>query len=105
MSTQEEQEWYKKFYEGTFLVKGWKGRMEEILQAVPSQNKEAIRDSLESLGEKIGREWSKENRVRRIDSAMLKQWGEALGRAKKIKPDILAQEIAKIGAEVDKILA
>ena len=34
MSTQEEQEWYKKFYEGTFLAKGWKGRMEEILQVL-----------------------------------------------------------------------
>ena len=105
MSTQEEQEWYKKFYEGTFLAKGWKGRMEEILQAVPSQNKEAIRQSLESLGEKIGREWSKDNRVRRIDSAMLKQWGAALGTAKKTGPDILEQEIAKIDAEVDRTLA
>ncbi len=105
MSAKEEQEWYKKFYEGTFLVKGWKRRMEEILQAVPSQNKEAIRESLETLGEKMGREWSKDNSVRRIDSSMLKKWGEALGTAKKTGPDILDQEIAKIDAEVDKILA
>lgn len=104
MSTKEEQKWYKKFYEGTFLVKGWKGRVEEILNAVPSPNKEPIRQSLETLGEKIGREWSKDNRARRIDSAMLKQWGEALAAAKKMQPDLLEQEIAKIDLEVDKIL-
>jgi len=105
MSTKEEQEWYNKFYEGTFLVKGWKRRMEEILQAVPSQNKETIRESLKILGEKMGREWSKDNSIRRIDSAMLKKWGEALGNAKKTGPDILDQEIAKINVEVDRILA
>ena len=51
MRTKEEQQWFRKFYEGTFLVKGWKSRMEEVLQAVPDSEKESVGDLLSNLGE------------------------------------------------------
>jgi hypothetical protein len=105
MSTKNEQEWYKKFFEGTFLVKGWNARVKEVLKVVPDTDKASLEASLARVGEKIGREWSKDNQVRRIDTAMLKQWGEALASAKRVGPDRLVQEIEKIDAQVDDLLA
>ncbi len=104
MSAKDEREWFKKFYEGTFLVKGWKIRMKEILQSVRPDGKGEIRSSLEILGEKIGREWAKENDVRRIGTPMLQKWGEQLNTAKR-DPAGLEKKIREIDAEVDKILS
>jgi hypothetical protein len=105
MRTKEEQQWFRKFYEGTFLVKGWKSRMEEVLHAVPDSAKDSVGDLLSNLGEKIGREWARDNRVRRIDTAMIQQWGEDLRRSKEKGTDILTAEIRRLDAEVDKILS
>jgi hypothetical protein len=68
MTSKQEQAWFKKFYEGTFLVKGWKAQMKELLQDFQGDDKDALRDLLGNLGEKIGREWAKDNAVRRIDT-------------------------------------
>ena len=105
MSTKEEQQWFRKFYEGTFLVKGWKFRMEEVLQGVPDSAKDSVGDLLSNLGEKIGREWSRDNTVRRIDTAMIQKWGEDLRRSKKKGTDVLIEELRRLDAEVDKILS
>ncbi|MDJ0816215.1 MAG: hypothetical protein QNJ58_08415 [Desulfobacterales bacterium] len=105
MRTKEEQQWFRKFYEGTFLVKGWKSRMEEILQAVPDSAKDSVGELLSDLGEKIGREWSRDNRVRRIDTAMIQKWGEEMRRSKKKGTDVLTEELRRLDAEVDKILS
>jgi len=105
MSVKKEEEWLRKFYEGTFLIKGWHARMEELLQVVPSENKEDIRASLAELGERIGGEWSKGNEIRRIDNAVLQQWGDSLRTAKKKGLEALADKIREIGAEVDGILS
>jgi hypothetical protein len=32
MATKKEKEWYKKFMDGTFVVKGWKSREKELLE-------------------------------------------------------------------------
>jgi hypothetical protein len=103
-SKKEEEEWFRKFYEGTILVKGWKQRTEEIVEAVPSANQSQARKRLGNLGEKIGREWAKDNNVRRIDSTMLKEWGEELSKTRKNGFDALEKAISKLDAKVDKIL-
>jgi len=72
---------------------------------VPDPDKAAIQESLARVGEKIGREWSKDNQIRRIDTTMLKRWGEALVNAKRMGPDRLTQEIEKVDAQVDDLLA
>ncbi|CAB1076513.1 hypothetical protein D1AOALGA4SA_4309 [Olavius algarvensis Delta 1 endosymbiont] len=105
MTTKEEQQWFRKFYEGTFLVKGWQSRMEEVLQAVPDSDKDTVEELLSNLGEKIGREWARENRVRRINTAMIQNWGEDLRRFKKKGADVLTEELRRLDAEVDKILS
>jgi len=105
MGSKDEQEWFRSFYEGTFLIKGWKSRTKELLQAVPDADSEGMSDLLANLGEKIGREWAKDNRVRRINTAMIRQWGQDLRIAKQKGPDVLGEEIRRLDAEVDNILS
>lgn len=105
MAIKDQQEWYKKFYEGTFLVKGWKSRMNEILKGLPPEARGAMGGQLENLGKKIGMEWSKPNDVRKINTAQLQQWGKDLQNAKQEGPKALADRIKQLDQEVDNKLA
>jgi len=105
MDTKHEREWYRKFQEGTFLIKGWQSRKKEILHAIPTTEKEAIDELLGKLGEKIGKEWAKDRHVRRIDTVTLQQWGERLRKSQKKGSDILMAEIRKLDTKVDEIIA
>ena len=105
MTSKQEQDWLKKFYEGTFLVKGWKKQMKELLKDFQGDERDALNDSLSSLGEKIGREWAKDNAVRRIDTAKLQQWGASLTNARKKGPEFLTAEIRTIADTVDEMLS
>jgi hypothetical protein len=105
MTSKQERDWLKKFYEGTFLVKGWNAQMRDLLQDFQGQEKDAANDLLSDLGEKIGREWSKDNAVRRIDTAKLQHWGASLTSARKKGPEALIAEIRAIGQTVDEMLS
>ena len=93
MVSGQEREWLRKFYEGTFLVKGWKTQMQDLLEDFEGKDRALLDSRLSSLGEKIGREWAKDNAVRRIDTAKLKQWGAQLTRARKKGPERLSAGI------------
>ena len=105
MANKDQQEWYNKFYEGTFLVKGWKSRMNDVLQGFSSKDKGEMGKLLETLGKKIGMEWAKPNDVRKIDTAQLQQWGKDLQKAKEKGAESLAARIRRLNEEVDKKLA
>ena len=105
MANKDQQEWYKKFYEGTFLVKGWKSRINEMLKGLPPEDKGEMGEQLENLGKKIGMEWSKPNDVRKISTAQLQQWGKDLQNAKQKGPQGLTDRIQQLNREVDKKLA
>ncbi len=105
MANKDQQEWYKKFYEGTFLVKGWKARMNEILAGLPPEDKGEMGEQLENFGKKIGMEWSKPNDVRKINTSQLQQWGKDLQNAKQKGPKALADRIEQLDQEVDHKLA
>jgi hypothetical protein len=104
MAKKNQQEWYGKFYEGTFLVQGWKSRMKEILQGLSPEDKGEMREMLENLGKKIGMEWARENEVRRIDTPQLQSWGQALRKARQKGPEALTSRIRKLKEEVDQRL-
>ncbi len=104
MTSKQEQDWLKKFYEGTFLVKGWNAQVKDLLQDFQGADRDATKDLLSDLGEKIGREWSKDNAVRRIDTPQLKQWGASLTSARKKGPEALIAEIRAIGKTVEEML-
>jgi hypothetical protein len=105
MTSQQEKVWLKKFYEGTFLVKGWNTQMRELLKDFQGHERDAISELLSGLGEKIGREWAKDNAVRRIDTAKLQQWGASLTSARKKGTDALTEEIRTIRETVDEMLS
>ena len=105
MSSKQEQEWLKKFYEGSFLIKGWKNQMKELLKEFQGDERDVLNDSLSRLGEKIGREWAKDNAIRRIDTTNLKQWGSNLTSARKKGPEALTAEIRIIAETVDEMLS
>ncbi len=79
--------------------------MRDLLQDFQGEERNATKDLLGDLGEKIGREWSKDNAVRRIDTAQLKQWGSSLTSARRKGPEALIAEIRIIGKTVDEMLS
>jgi hypothetical protein len=105
MTTKNKEKWLLKFYEGSFLVKGWNHYTNEVLKIVPPDNKDHVKRLLDSLGEKIGSEWARDNKVRKINSTKLKQWGDELQKAKKQGPDAIMETIHLIESEVDSLLA
>jgi len=105
MANKDQQEWYKKFYEGTFLVKGWKSRMNDVLKGLSPEDKGEMGGLLETLGKKIGMEWAKPNDVRKIDTAQLQQWGKDLQNASQKGSETLSSRIRQLNEEVDKKLA
>lgn len=105
MYSKEEENWFKKFQEGTLLAKGWKSRVKEIIKPFRSPERERLQQELEILGEQIGREWSKDNSIRKIDTKMLQNWGESLVAAKDRGADSLIDEIQEIRVNVDKLIS
>ena len=102
--SKEEREWFKTFQEGTFLIDGWQTITEELLANTPASLREHQRKRLEQLGLKIGMEWSKDNDIRRVDTKMLQQWGQALKKAAKKNPEQLPEIIVSIDQEISNIL-
>jgi hypothetical protein len=98
----EYRKWLKTFYEGSFLVKGWTARKKELLASMEGQGEaEKIMDE---LGELIGNEWAKDNRIRKIDTDAVKRWGEQLQEAKGEPDKKIIAELKKIKKEVTKTL-
>lgn len=100
MSIKNEDEWYRKFQNGTLLIKGWKARIKEILKEMPEDRQDALRVELEQLGEKIGREWAKDDKIRKIDTLQLQRWGNELKAAKRQGPEALEVKLREIGEDV-----
>jgi len=105
MANKDQQEWYKKFYEGTFLVKGWKSRVNDVLKGLSPEDKGEMGERLETLGKKIGMEWARDNDVRKIDTAQLQRWGKDLQNASQKGAKALSGQIQQLNKEVDKKLA
>lgn len=105
MYSKEEEDWFKKFQEGTLLAKGWKSRVKEILKPFGTPERERFEQELQILGARIGREWSKDNSIRKINTKMLQDWGESLVAAKDRGSGALIDEIQEIRVKVDKLLS
>ena len=100
----QEKEWFVKFQEGTFYAQGWKQITADILAKTPKELQEEQRQALEELGIKIGCEWSKDNDIRKIDTDMLKQWGEQLKQTVNKDPHQVPEVIAEINQKVAMLL-
>jgi hypothetical protein len=100
----DEKRWFKIFQEGNVLSDGWQEISAEILAKTPAAQRQAQRRALENLGNKIGMEWSRPNAIRKVNSSMLKQWGDILRKTARTNPKQLARAIAFIDQEVDAVL-
>lgn len=98
----EYRKWLKTFYDGSFLVKGWTARKEELLASMEGQDE--AEKILDDLGKLIGEEWAKDNRIRKIDTDDVKTWGEQLQAAKERPDKKIIAELKKIKKDVIKTL-
>jgi len=96
--------WYSKFQEGGLFFDGWQEISEDVVAKVPDENKIKTKVTMLALGIKIGCEWSKENDVRKISTAMLQDWGGELRKTVTDSPDNLVVVISSIESEVDELL-
>ncbi len=96
----EEKKWFAKFQKGTFYAQGWKGITADIIKKTPEELRPEQQIALESLGFKIGCEWSKSNKIRKIDNDMLRQWGDQLKKTAGEDP----YQIPKVIAELDQLV-
>ncbi|CAK8713734.1 hypothetical protein GCAAIG_03070 [Candidatus Electronema halotolerans] len=99
-----EREWFETFQKGTFYARGWKDITAELLAKAPAAAKDDLRKRLEDLGFKIGREWSKNNDIRKIDNEMLKQWGSQLQQTADREPARIVQVVASLNRKVTTLL-
>ncbi len=99
-----EQKWYKAFHEGNMAVDGWVDISRTILSKLPTAQQPEQQLSLMQLGDKIGREWAKDNGTRRIDNSMLRKWGKELKDASQKDPKTLTLAIANVNRQVDTVL-
>lgn len=102
--TAEEKSWFKTFQEGNILAMGWQEITSEILARTAPDKQHEQRVALENLGRKIGMEWCRQNRVRKVNSSMLQEWGGVLRKTAKKNPQQLAQAITYINQELDAVL-
>lgn len=102
--SEKERAWFETFQRGTLYAKGWRDITEELVAKAPAEIKCELQRRLDDLGMKIGREWSKNNDIRKIDSAMLRQWGDMLQRAAEQQPDCIPQVVAKLDQKVVALL-
>ena len=100
----EEEEWFRTFLEGTFYTDGWHEIRQDILAELPEAQRDDYSLLINELGEKIGREWSKSNDIRRIDNSQLIEWGDRLKEIASEEPNRLAETIHHINGEVETLL-
>lgn len=102
--TPEEKSWFRVFQEGNILAMGWQEISSEILARTAPEKRQEQKVALDNLGRKIGMEWCRQNRVRKVNSSMLQEWGGVLRKTAKKNPQQLAQAIIYINQELDAVL-
>ena len=100
----EERKWFKTFQEGNILAQGWQSISAEILARTSPEQRLARKAALDNLGRRIGMEWCRPNAVRKVDSSMLRAWGDILRTTARKNPQQLARAIALIEQKLDAAL-
>lgn len=100
----EERKWFKVFQEGNLLSEGWQDISAEILAKTLPEQRPSQKVALEKLGNKIGMEWCRPNQIRKVDSSMLREWGNILRTTARSNPQQLTKAIALIDQKVDAAL-
>lgn len=99
-----ERKWYYRFQEGIPLFDGWKKITQAVVEKFPEHEREKRLAAMQALGVKIGYEWSRDNRVRKVNTDMLRAWGKDLRRAGAESHVQLANVLYKIDSEINTLL-
>ncbi len=83
---------------------GWKDISKDILANLSYEEKNRVKPLLDSMGLRIGTEWSKANDVRKIDTDQLRNWGKRLKNAQHQGSEYLKETVFLISTEVEAIL-
>jgi hypothetical protein len=101
--------WVQTFYQGNFLSSGWTGQGKVTLNGVRSEKaRDELRSDLNELGRRVAAEWSKDNAVRKIDTAALRVLGGRITKATQRDDGsgrAIQEELQAIRAEADAKLA
>lgn len=101
--TPKERKWYHRFQEGIPLFDGWKKITQAVVEKFPEHEREKRLAAMHELGIKIGHEWSRDNRVRKVNTETLRIWGQDLRKASESHVQ-LAKVLYKIDNEVNTLL-
>lgn len=96
-------DWVRVFYLGNALSSGWLELTEELVSEAPENKKQQYAELMGFLGQRIGTEWAKDNRVRLIDTRSASVWRDALIEA--ISVGDLDNYMLRFEADVSEILA
>jgi hypothetical protein len=102
--------WVQTFYTGNLFSPGWTAQGTTTLRGVQSEETRGrLRSDLNDLGRVVAAEWSKDNGVRKIDTAALRVLGARITKAAKADDGsgkAIQKELDAIQAEVkDKLSA
>lgn len=87
--------WVDSFYAGSVLIPGWSSRQAELRAGLDPEDAPLAESRLDLLGRLLASEWSKDNRVRRVDSDDLCRFAGILTEAR---------EAGRLIAAVDGLL-
>lgn len=99
-----EQKWYWRFHDGVAMFDGWNKITNAVVEKFPEHERGKVMMVMQLLGHKIGYEWSRDNKVRRVDTDMLRAWGRDLRKAGAENHVQLARVIVKIDSEMNSLL-
>jgi len=92
--------WVQAFYAGNLIADGWTKHGEQSLAMIKSsENRQDLIERYNELGKIVGRQWAKDYAVRRITTADLRRWHEAVAEA--VRTDDGSGE--KIKKALDKV--
>jgi hypothetical protein len=76
--------WVQTFYKGNMLSEGWTKFSQVTLDTVKLESgRRAVVKHLNELGKIISQEWAKDTSVRKITTADLRRWNEAISEARR----------------------
>ena len=95
--------WVKRFFKGWIgFAKGWHDVSQQIVENVPTQDHDTIRDQLADMGKRVSGEWAKKSKKRLIYTKDLAIWGDALSEA--LYHEQILETVQSIDRDINALL-
>jgi len=99
-----EKKWFQRFQDGAPFLDGWKKITQTVVAKFPEHERGQRLAVMRELGLKIGSEWSRDDRIRKVDTDMLRAWGKELRQAGAENHVQIAKVMFKIEKEINYLL-